>query len=51
MIYFEAMGERDKSLEILQSATPDLLRELNRQPDVTSLRKDPRFVAMLPPVK
>jgi Flp pilus assembly protein TadD len=48
VIYFEASGQRVKALDVLQSATPDLLAELNRQPDLTSLRKDPQFVALLP---
>jgi hypothetical protein len=33
---------------VLESATPDVLRELSRQPDLTTLRDDPRFVALLP---
>ena len=46
-ICFEALGERDRTLALLQSAPPDVLRELNRQPDVTELQHDPRFVALL----
>jgi Flp pilus assembly protein TadD/TolB-like protein len=46
-ICFEALGERERTLALLQSAPPDVLRELNRQPDVITLQHDPRFVALL----
>ena len=49
VLYFEADQQRSKALELLRSATPDLLAELNRQPDLSSLRKDPRFRALSPP--
>ena len=49
VLCFEAMRQRDRTLGVLQTATPEVLRELNRQPDLTSLQKDPRFIAMLPP--
>ena len=48
---YEALGERERSLEVLQSATPDLLQELHRQPDLASLCGDPRFTALLPNTK
>jgi len=44
---YEALNERDKTLEVLASATPDLLSELNRQPDLAALRLDPRFLELL----
>ena len=48
VLCFEAMQQRDRALGVLQTAPPDVLRELNRQPDLVSLQKDPRFLAMLP---
>jgi Flp pilus assembly protein TadD len=51
VLYYEATAQREKSLELLQSATADLIRELNRQPDVVSLRQDSRFAALLPRAK
>jgi tetratricopeptide (TPR) repeat protein len=48
-ICYEALGQRDRALAVLQSAPADLLRELNRQPDLVALRSDSRFIALLPP--
>lgn len=48
VISYEALGKRDRALEVLQAATPDVLKELNRQPDLVELRRDPRFAALLP---
>ena len=48
VITYETLGERDLALEVLQSATPDLLQELNRQPDLANLRQDTRFLVLLP---
>jgi tetratricopeptide (TPR) repeat protein len=47
-ISYEALGERDRALAVLESAPPDVLRELSRQPDLARLREDPRFVRLLP---
>jgi tetratricopeptide (TPR) repeat protein len=46
-ICYEALDQRDRALAVLESAPADVLRELSRQPDLTKLREDPRFVAML----
>ena len=43
---YEAMGDRNSTLAVLGSATPDALRDLARHPDLEGLRADPRFVAM-----
>lgn len=47
-ISYEALGERERALAVLESAPPDVLRELSRQPDLTGLRADPRFLRLLP---
>jgi hypothetical protein len=44
---YEALGDRDRALAVLESAPPDVLRELSRQPDLNELREDPRFIALL----
>jgi tetratricopeptide (TPR) repeat protein len=38
-----ALGERDRAIEVLSAATPELLRELDRHPDLAEFRNDPRF--------
>jgi len=48
VICYEAMGDRDRALRVLQSAPPEVLRELSRQPDLAALRRDPRFIALVP---
>jgi tetratricopeptide (TPR) repeat protein len=47
MLTYEALGERDHSIEVLSRATPQFLYELNRQPDLPALRDDPRFQDLL----
>jgi len=44
---YEALNERDKTLEVLASAAADPLSELNRQPDLAGLRQDSRFLELL----
>lgn len=43
VLTYEALGERDKAMQALDGATPDLLRELDRQPDLADFSQDPRF--------
>jgi tetratricopeptide (TPR) repeat protein len=43
VLTYEALGERDRAIAVLDGATPDLLRELDRQPDLADFRQDPRF--------
>jgi len=44
---YEALGERDKTLAVLQTAPGFLLASLNREPDLEDLQKDPRFVELV----
>jgi tetratricopeptide (TPR) repeat protein len=46
-ITYEALGDRDRSLALLENAPAFLLRELSRQPDVKPLAADPRFQLLL----
>lgn len=47
VLTFEAMGQRDRALEILRPASADILQELSRQPDLAGLRQDQRFLNMI----
>jgi serine/threonine protein kinase/tetratricopeptide (TPR) repeat protein len=44
VLTYETLGDRDEAFRVLElGATPDLLRELNRQPDLADFCRDPRF--------
>ncbi len=44
---YEILNQREKSLDILAAAPPDLLSALNRLSDLAGLREDPRFIELL----
>ena len=46
VILYEMLGRRDRALEIAGRATPDLVLELDRQPDLADFRRDPRFIQL-----
>jgi len=43
----EILKQRDKAIAILEKATPSLLQELNRMPDLAELRQDRQFRQLL----
>jgi len=43
VLTYEALGLRDQAIDALRDATPELLRELDRQPDLAGFRQDSRF--------
>lgn len=43
VLTYEALGRRDEALATLHYATPELLREVDRDPDLADFRQDPRF--------
>lgn len=43
VLTYEALGLRDKALASLTTASPELLRELDQDPDLADLRQDSRF--------
>jgi tetratricopeptide (TPR) repeat protein len=47
VLTYEVLEQRDKALEVLRNAPPDLLNELNREPDLRELQQDSRFVELL----
>jgi tetratricopeptide (TPR) repeat protein len=46
VLTFEALGLTDRALDVLANATPDLLQELARQPDMADLQRNPRFIQL-----
>lgn len=47
VLTYEFLGLRDKAIQVLTGATGALLRELDRQPDLTAFRQDSRFRELL----
>jgi eukaryotic-like serine/threonine-protein kinase len=43
VLTYETLGQRDLAIQSLQGATPQVLHELDRQPDLADFRLDPRF--------
>jgi hypothetical protein len=43
VLTYEALGQRDRAIEALNEAPPELLYELNRHPDLSDFRQDLRF--------
>jgi serine/threonine-protein kinase len=43
VVMYEMLGQRERALAILETATSDVVRELDRQPDLADFRRDPRF--------
>jgi tetratricopeptide (TPR) repeat protein len=46
VLTYEALGLTDRALGALANATPELLRELGRQPDLAELQRNPRFLQL-----
>jgi tetratricopeptide (TPR) repeat protein len=47
VLTYGALGEDEAALSILGSASPELLADLNRWPDLAELQRDPRFIQLL----
>ena len=43
VLTYEALGERDRAIQVLKGAKPEMLQELARQPDLSDFRNDSRF--------
>jgi tetratricopeptide (TPR) repeat protein len=43
VLTYEALGQRDQAIQVLNGATPELFQELGRQPDLADFRRDTRF--------
>jgi tetratricopeptide (TPR) repeat protein len=47
VLTYEALGQRDRAIAVLAGATPDLLHELSRQPDLAEFCRDSRFQQLM----
>lgn len=47
VLTYEALEQRDRALAVLNNATPDLLHELERHPDLADFCQDPRFLELV----
>ena len=47
VLTYEALGERDRAIEALSHASPQLSDDMNHQPDLPDLRADSRFQQLL----
>ena len=43
VLTYEALDQRTRALAVLETVTPEMLHELDRQPDLADFRQDPRF--------
>jgi tetratricopeptide (TPR) repeat protein len=43
VLTYEALGLRDRAIQVLSGAAPELFQELDRQPDLADFRQDIRF--------
>lgn len=43
VLTYEALHQRDRAVRSLNGATPELLHQLDRHPDLADFRQDPRF--------
>ena len=46
-VAYETLRDRDKTIDVLESAPAGVLADLNHWPDVADLHKDPRFLKLL----
>lgn len=43
VLTYETLGQRERAMQVLEGATPEMLRELDRQPDLADFRQQLRF--------
>ena len=43
VLTYEALGERDRAIQLLNGAKPELLQKIDRHPDLSDFRNDSRF--------
>jgi serine/threonine protein kinase/tetratricopeptide (TPR) repeat protein len=51
VLTYETLHEREHALAVLETATAEMLHELDRQPDLADFRQDPRFQQLVNKIK
>jgi eukaryotic-like serine/threonine-protein kinase len=51
VLTYETLGERDQAIKVLGLATPEVLGEINRHPDLADFRQDIRFIQVVPEIE
>jgi tetratricopeptide (TPR) repeat protein len=51
LLTYETLGQRDQAIKVLGLATPEVLDELNRHPDLADFRQDIRFIQVVREIK
>jgi tetratricopeptide (TPR) repeat protein len=51
VLTYETLHEREHALAVLETATSEMLHELDRQPDLADFRQDPRFQQLVNKIK
>jgi serine/threonine protein kinase/tetratricopeptide (TPR) repeat protein len=51
VLTYETLGERDQAIKVLGLATPEVLKKLNRKPDLADFRQDVRFIQAVAQIK
>ena len=44
---YEALGQRDRAIEVLSGSTAESIREIDQDRDLADLRRDPRFLQLI----
>ncbi len=47
VLTYDTLGERDQAIKVLGLATPEVIEELKRQPDLADFRHDIRFIQVV----
>ena len=51
VLTYEALGQRERAISVLSNANPDLLRELERHPDLADFCREPRFQQLVSKIR
>src|SRR5438270_587651 len=47
VLIYEALGQRDRAIDVLKGSTPEGIQEITHDRDLAALCRDPRFVRLI----